>query len=326
MANIDKIREFYISRRKIRFRKLALIIAAVVLLTLLFGTIVVFLILSCLNTVPETDIPSAVTTAAVETITPDQTAAPVTEPAPPDTTPVTEPTTTEPVDTGEVVYLKDYDFTKPVPESSPVDTSYFDDALFIGDSRTEGFRMYAGLNNAVYYSNKGLTAGSSFTEYFIQPLDSFKIPKEVKTSANGKLTVAQAIEYGNSFNKIYIMLGINELGWINTNAFINYYKSLIELVRKYNPDAIIYVQLILPVSDSKSKSDKIFNNSRIAIFNGLIVRMCVDENVFYVNVPEAVADKDGALPEDAGVDGIHMKRAYCERWRDYLFTHTVTVA
>ena len=35
---------------------------------------------------------------------------------------------------------------------------------------------------------------------------------DAKTGEDGTLTVAQAIEYGPVFGKIYIMLGINELG------------------------------------------------------------------------------------------------------------------
>ena len=33
----------------------------------------------------------------------------------------------------------------PVPESGPVEDTYFDDAAFLGDSRTEGFHLYSGL-------------------------------------------------------------------------------------------------------------------------------------------------------------------------------------
>lgn len=217
----------------------------------------------------------------------------------------------------------DFDYTKPVPESPPVDMSYYNDALFIGDSRTEGFRMFAGLNNATYYSAKGLAANTVFTEHFI-PSDGFDLPPGTDTGEDGKLTVAQAIEYGRGFGKVYIMLGINELGWQNVNTFIKYYRELLAHVRKHNPDAAIYVQLIIPVSKSKSDSDKIYNNERIGMFNGLIAQMCADEHVYCINTPEAVCDETGALPEDAGVDGVHMKKSYCERWRDYLFSHTVS--
>ena len=39
----------------------------------------------------------------------------------------------------------------PVAESAPVDDSYFDDVAFVGDSRTDGFRLYSGLNRGTYF-------------------------------------------------------------------------------------------------------------------------------------------------------------------------------
>ena len=38
-----------------------------------------------------------------------------------------------------------------------VDASYFDDALFIGDSRTVGLKEYGTLNNATFFANTGLS-------------------------------------------------------------------------------------------------------------------------------------------------------------------------
>ena len=34
-------------------------------------------------------------------------------------------------------------------------------------------------------------------------------------------------------------------------------------------------------------------------------------------------DESGALPEEATVDGIHLKKDYCLKWTDYIRTHTV---
>ena len=50
---------------------------------------------------------------------------------------------------------------EPVSPFTTVDASYFDDALFIGDSHTDGFKDYAGLNNADYLCHNGLTVWSA---------------------------------------------------------------------------------------------------------------------------------------------------------------------
>jgi hypothetical protein len=326
MPDNNNIRDFYIEKRKDNRRRVAVTAAISLSLSLLVAICAIAGYMIACNSgctpPPDGETTSIVTDAPETTDTAQTTAESETDTitipetgAETDTTPETtgESTQDEPVE---------YDFTKPVPESAPVDKSYYDDALFIGDSRTEGFRMFAGLNNATYYSAKGLAANTVFTEHFISP-DGFNVPPGVKTGKGGTLTVAQAIEYGRGFGKIYIMLGINELGWQNVNTFIDFYRELVAHIRKYNPDAVIYVQLIIPVSKTKSDSDKIYNNERIEMFNSLIAQMCADERVYCINTLEAVCDENGALPEDAGVDGVHMKRSYCERWRDYLFCHTV---
>lgn len=329
MADIEKFREFYNTRKKMQRRKLALTAMAAVSITLMTGVAVAFAVMLVLNRKPEEQNNHSDTIVTIDTGQSNQTSPPTTTSAESKaeiTGTAADATTADTAESAVSDFhtpLENYDYTKPVPKSRSVDVSYYDDALFIGDSRTEGFRLYAGLNNATYYAVKGLTASTAFTEPFIAPTGDMKIPDGAVADPDGKLTVAQALEYDGRFGKIYIMFGINELGWKNVSAFIDRYKSLVELTRKYHPDAFIYVQLILPVSKSKSDSDNIYNNDRITMFNNLIAQMCADEKVFCVNAPEAVAGADGALPEDAGVDGVHMKRSYCELWRDYLTSHTV---
>ena len=50
-----------------------------------------------------------------------------------------------------------YDFSQPAPESEPVDNSYFDDAAFVGDSRTDGFMIYSGIGTGTNLTSNGLS-------------------------------------------------------------------------------------------------------------------------------------------------------------------------
>lgn len=203
-----------------------------------------------------------------------------------------------------------YDFTQPVPESDKVDESYFDDAVFIGDSRTEGFINASGLSNTTAYAQKGLMVDSVFTSPVIDMNGS-------------KVTVMEALER-TSFNKVYVMLGINETGWPYESVFIDKYKILIDKIKEINPSAKIYIQSILPVSSKVSSTHSYVKNEKISQYNELIQAMTEEENVYYVNVREAVADSSGALPEEAAVDGIHLKKDYSLKWLEYLEKHTVS--
>ena len=203
----------------------------------------------------------------------------------------------------------EYDYSKPVPKSDPVDISWFDDSMFIGDSRTEGFIMNSGIVNAASYTYKGLSVETVFTEPVIE------------TDA-GTVSVMEAAAK-TDFNKVYIMFGINETGWVSGDSFIQQYGKVIDSIREINPDADIYIQSVIPVSKEVSDNHDYVKNSRIYEYNGLIQKMAQEKNAYYVNVAECMADENGDLPADAAVDGIHMKSEYCLRWLDYLTSHTV---
>lgn len=202
-----------------------------------------------------------------------------------------------------------YDYSRPVPQSAAVDSSYFDDAVFIGDSRTEGMITATGLYNAKSFTHKGLTVDTAFKDLVVCIDDKY-------------YTVADALNY-TSFNKVYIMLGINETGWIYSSKFIDGYGRIIDAVKAVNPDAAIYIQEILPVSNSVSATHDYIKNSKIDEYNQLLLQLAEEKQVYFIDTASAVAAEDGSLPEDAAVDGIHMKNSYCQKWLDYLMTHTV---
>lgn len=195
-----------------------------------------------------------------------------------------------------------------VPESEAVDDSYFDDAVFVGDSRTEGLKMYSGLDSSQFFSSVGMDVDKVFTDQVV--------------SLNGQLlTVAQALEQA-SYSKVYIMLGMNELGWVYESVFADNYARIIDTIRESHPDATIYVQSILPVSQWKDGSNDIYTNANVVRLQKALVAMCEEKGVNYVNVAEGIQDEQGYLPSEATQDGVHLTPEYCQRWMDYLKTHT----
>lgn len=215
------------------------------------------------------------------------------------------------LENGEAVsqVAEGYDFSAPVPEAPKVDSTWFDGAVFVGDSRTEGLILNTGLNNAIEYTHKGLMVDTVFTKPAIN-IDGTKV------------TVMDALKM-TQFDKVYIMLGINETGWPYKDVFINKYGKVIDAVKEINPGAQIYVQQILPVSKEVSGTHSYIKNEKIAEYNELLQEMAEEKQVYFVAAAEAVAGEDGTLPDDAATDGIHLKKEYCVKWLDYLETHTV---
>ncbi len=213
----------------------------------------------------------------------------------------------------EVTEKRDITYNSEVnvePPKAAVAESYFDDAVFIGDSRTQGFIYYNGLVNTTAYVDKGLNVDTALNKQVIKLDENY-------------YTVVEALKEGKSFNKVYIMLGINELGWVYSDIFIEKYSELIDKIREVNPDTVIYVQSVLPVTEEKSKSDPIYNMEKINGYNALIKSMAQEKNVIYLDVSEAVTDENGYLPSNAASDGIHLKKSYCVLWLEYLKNNAV---
>ena len=57
----------------------------------------------------------------------------------------------------------------------------------------------------------------------------------------------------NKFEKIYIMLGINEIGTGTADTFAEQYGKVINTIREKQPDAIIFIQSIMHVTKKKDK-------------------------------------------------------------------------
>lgn len=199
----------------------------------------------------------------------------------------------------------------PVPESEAVEDAYFEDAVFLGDSRTEGFHLYSGLEAGTYFYAVGATVESVFTKN-VWPADG----KE-------KVPLLDALAE-TACGKVYLMLGINELGWSKKETFHDQYAKVIDRVREDHPEAEIVLQTILPVSAKQDAKGSYVNNARIGVYNQVIRALAEEKDCALVDVAEALAGEDGCLPKELNFDGVHLNPAGCKIWLDYLRTHSLS--
>lgn len=196
-----------------------------------------------------------------------------------------------------------------------VQDSYFDDALFIGDSRTVGLYEYGGFQESTTFFAK-----TSLTIY-----DLFEEPEKFARLSDGKKATLEEALTERKFGKIYIMLGINELGRGTTESFFNVYADAVNRIRMLQPDAVIFIQGIMRVGEEKNNTDKIFNNTNINERNQAISLMADNRTIFYLEVNDAVCDENGNLISEYTFDQIHLKAKYYQLWKDYLFAHGIVI-
>ncbi len=191
-------------------------------------------------------------------------------------------------------------------EFETVDESYFDDALFIGDSRTVGLRDYTDLSeHADFYCETSLTIYKALTQKF-----------------KGKGTVEEAL-LKNTYGKIYIMVGVNELGQGTTENFMEEYTKVVDRIHELAPEAKIFIQGIMRVTGKKHNSDAIFNNNNINARNNAIATLADNEQFFYIDVNEVICDEEGNLNAEYTHDQLHLLGMYNDLWKEFLMTKGV---
>ncbi len=220
----------------------------------------------------------------------------------------------------------DYDYAVPVPESEAVPFSWFEDAVLIGDSRMQGLILYCGLSRLTSYTYKGLTVDAVFDRPVIEWEEAADLPEEERIPKelwdNGKVPVMEALKQ-TEYGKVFIMLGINETGWTDLSYFPVAYGKFIDAIREDNPDCLIYILSVFPVTEVAEDWHPFVNNEKINQFNLYLQELAQEKQVFFVDLAPAVVDETGVLPADSGVDGIHLNKVYCTQVLDHMLSHTV---
>ena len=215
----------------------------------------------------------------------------------------TQETETEELTKADATEDKETEQTK---EFVNVEDDYFDDAVFIGDSRTVGLRDYGGLDHATFYASVGLNVYDMWTEKFCD-VDGAKVTLEEALSSR-------------QFGKVYFQIGINEMGRGTLDSFMEAYTASVEKFRQLQPDAVIYVQAIMHVAKAKSDTDPIFNNRGLVERNNRIAQLADQKTIFYIDVNEVVCDADGNLKQELTFDNLHLYGSKYDIWVDFLKT------
>ncbi len=189
-----------------------------------------------------------------------------------------------------------------------VTKDYLDDALFIGDSRTVGLSEYGKADNAAFFADTGMSVFNIWD-------------KSVKVKDAGTVSLEKLLSE-KQYGKIYLMIGINELGY-NLDRVMENYDSLFSFIREKQPEAIIFVEANLHLTKSTSEGDKYFNNRRINKLNHRMAKYADNETSFYIDVNERFDSKEGNLKKIYSVDGTHLLGKYYKEWIDWILTKGV---
>ncbi|MCR5417514.1 MAG: hypothetical protein K6E84_01200 [Lachnospiraceae bacterium] len=193
-----------------------------------------------------------------------------------------------------------------------VDESYFDDALFIGDSRVDGLADYGGLqDHATFVCRDSLTVYKLFDEQL-----RYKDPY----GNRGTASLSKVLSF-RQYGKIYLQIGINEVGLGTTKQFYEEYRTALMKIRAAQPLAILYIDGIMHVTAGRSSSDSVMNNTNIVDRNRAIATLANGKDIFYLDMNPYVCDENGNLLSELSMDHAHLKASAHGRWKDFLMEH-----
>lgn len=199
-----------------------------------------------------------------------------------------------------------------LPENGRVEMSYFDDALFVGDSLTQGFQLYAAgaIQNAKYAAYVG--AGPKTF------LDGTVTNAENETVRPIDEILAAAPK------KVYLLLGTNSMENQTDEALLKYYEEFLDfLIPQLPEDTVYYLQAIPPVSAEKMAEDENYTVARIQALNEALAQLAYERDLHFLDLYGLFADETGTMKADYTTpDGVHVNGTGYDAWREYLVTHT----
>ena len=205
---------------------------------------------------------------------------------------------TEPV---EIVPLATLTPAQPEPPKAAPFT--MENSLFIGDSRTTGLADYSGMEGVDYFADVGMNVYTIGKR--VLPVEGF-----------GEISLADLLE-AKKYDKIYIMLGINEVGYAFEKT-VGVYGRLLDSIILAQPEAEIFVQANLHVTAAHSARAKYVKNEAIDGLNALLCQLASDKNCHYIDVNPIFDDENGALMADKSGDGVHLRAKYYIEWANWL--------
>ena len=170
------------------------------------------------------------------------------------------------------------------------DESFFDDALFIGDSRMVSSAYYARLGKADYFTDVGMNV--------------FQMFSVTASDDNFDATDLTTLLQNRTYKKIFIMLGINECGY-PMSSLLSAYQEDIDTLKRLQPDATIYLLKVYGVSRSVAESASYFSPQRLQEVNDGIAGLADGKKVHCLDASHLYCDDEGYMKEEYTSDGIH---------------------
>ena len=179
--------------------------------------------------------------------------------------------------------------------------------------KKEHFELLPDTPNEIIFLGNSITDGAEWTELFENP--------NIKNRGIGGDDTAGILERlaevtSSKPDKVFIMIGTNDLAYGKTvEDVISNYRKIIAQIKTESPITKLYIQSVLPVEDALHYTRP---NSKIIEINNLLVQICKEESLTYIDLFAAFADENGKLDKKYSIDGLHLNGLGYQVWKDLI--------
>lgn len=198
-----------------------------------------------------------------------------------------------------------------------VDASWFNDAVFLGDSVTLKLSYYCDAHPEALGTAQFFCAGSLGYTNALWDLDA---ENAVHPYYKGSAQLSENCAVVTGAKKVFVMLGMNDIGLYGVEDTLQSLNTLLSKIHTNSPEAAIYVQSVTPILSGFENGT--FNNKTVRTFNARVSQYCEANGLKYIDIYSLMCDENGYLkPENCGDPealGIHFTDSACQIWVDAL--------
>lgn len=116
---------------------------------------------------------------------------------------------------------------------------------------------------------------------------------------------------------LFLMAGVNDLIFskITPEALLGQYERLLDAIRAASPRTTVFIQSLLPLDETQNEAWFAGKNARIEAFDSLLRETARRRGLDYIDIRSRMA-RDGRMPAEYTVDGIHLNAAGYAVWTD----------
>lgn len=197
------------------------------------------------------------------------------------------------------------------PTTYTVDASFFDDAVFVGDSVSLKLSYYAASSGELGKA-KFLTVGSFGVGNAIYDHPDTKLTYKGVAYTNAEEAIA-----ATGATKLFIMLGMNDIGRFGVSKSITNWGTLLGLIRSTCPNITIYIQSMTPVWTGGERGG--ITNANANSYNAQLKTFAEANGCKFIDIASYMKDSTGGLATAFCSDSyVHLTTDGAKTWVQVL--------